>query len=413
MIIMNKELIIYSNTSFYSTVLHYLYTKYNDKINRFEYISENTIKPYEFVKRGEKTRIKVCHPCDCEFSFIFEDHEITFTLLTIHKQNKDTKTMIRPYGGCGGSQIEEIIYKQIKLTSETNELLIKFVDITKEFRDEQIEKSNKSDNQLIDINIWKKDFWTLICKNPKRPLKTLYLQEGIKESLIEKITEFFDPQTRDDYISYGIPYKSVYMLYGVPGSGKTSTINTIASHFNCDIFSIPISKELTDYMLIDAISYIESKDNKKRIIVIEDIDSIFTDRKKGDDENQISLQGILNCLDGFTCVEGTLLFITANHPEFLDSAILRSCRVDHKIELGYADEYQTRNIFCNLLPNESKNFKKFYKLIRNREYTTAMLQEFLFFNRKCDDIYSKIDLFYKIIEDNNKNYSKQNKELYL
>ena len=31
------------------------------------------------------------------------------------------------------------IYKQIKLTSETNELLINFVDITKEFRDEQIE----------------------------------------------------------------------------------------------------------------------------------------------------------------------------------------------------------------------------------------------------------------------------------
>ena len=39
-----------------------------------------------------------------------------------------------------------------------------------------------------------------------------------------------------------------------PWGWKTSTINTIASHFDCDVYTIPISKELTDYMLIDAIA---------------------------------------------------------------------------------------------------------------------------------------------------------------
>ena len=92
------------------------------------------------------------------------------------------------------------------------------------------------------------------------------------------------------------------MLYGPPGTGKTNTINTIAS-FDCDIFVIPISKELTDYGMIDAVSYMdnETAEGKKRIIVIEDIDSIFTDRKKGDDDNGITLQGLLNCFDGFLC----------------------------------------------------------------------------------------------------------------
>ena len=70
------------------------------------------------------------------------------------------------------------------------------------------------------------------------------------------------------------------MLYGPPGTGKTSSINTIASYFDCDVYVIPISKELTDYGLIDAISYLEEKEEKKRIIVIEDIDSIFTNRKR-------------------------------------------------------------------------------------------------------------------------------------
>jgi len=175
------------------------------------------------------------------------------------------------------------------------------------------------------------------------------------------------------------------MLYGPPGTGKTSTINTIASHFDCDIFVIPISKELTDYGMIDAVSYMdtEATENKKRIIVIEDIDSIFTNRKKGDDDNGITLQGLLNCFDGFSCVEGTLLFITANKPEVIDNALFRSCRVDHKYELNYADEYQTKCIFERIAPEKDKPlFNKFYKLIRNKEYTTAMLQVFLFFNIK-------------------------------
>ena len=147
------------------------------------------------------------------------------------------------------------------------------------------------------------------------------------------------------------------MLYGPPGTGKTSTINTIASHFDCDIYVIPISKELTDYGLIDAIGYLEEKEDKKRIIVIEDIDSIFTNRKKGDDDNGITLQGLLNCFDGFSCVEGTLLFITANKPEVIDEALIRSCRVDHKYELDYTDEYQTK---CILKEWHLKKIRTFF-----------------------------------------------------
>ena len=47
-----------------------------------------------------------------------------------------------------------------------------------------------------------------------------------------------------------------------------------------------------------------------------------------------TLQALLNCLDGHTCVEGTLLFMTANNPEKMDYAMIRSCRIDYKLELG-------------------------------------------------------------------------------
>ena len=160
-------------------------------------------------------------------------------------------------------------------------------------------------------------------------------------------------------------------------------------------------------MLIDAIANCEEKEDRKRIIVIEDIDTIFTDRKTGDDLNSITLQGLLNCFDGFSCAEGTLLFITANSPEVFDNALLRSCRVDYRFELDYADKYQTENIFKMVLPEQKDNFNKFYKLIRSKKYTTAMLQEFLFFNRKSSDIIDKMDEFYGIIEKNDpKNFEK-------
>lgn len=406
---MNSELSLNSNTTFYKYVLHYIYSKYSDKINKFEYVAESTVKPYEYVRRSDMGTVKVCNPTDSHFDLEYDDNVINFKLTTISSNDIPVKILV-PGPGCNSAG-EETILKKITLKGENNDILINFVDEAKKYCEDQIKLSKKSTNKTIKVNMWRKEYWNLLFKSPKRPIETLYLKEGQKEGLLSDVEKFFDSETRADYLEHGIPYKSVFMLYGPPGTGKTSTINTIASYFDCDVYVIPISKELTDYGLIDAISYLEEKEEKKRIIVIEDIDSIFTDRKKGDDDNGITLQGLLNCFDGFSCVEGTLLFITANKPEVIDNALFRSCRVDHKYELGTADEYQTKCIFERMAPKKDKEtFTKFYKLIKNREYTTAMLQEFLFFNRDKDTIYDIIDCFYEIIENNKSDhFEKKNK----
>lgn len=415
---MDNELTLLSNTQFYKYVLQYVYTHYTEQIKSFEYITESNVRPYEYIRRNDRGTIKVCSPNDTNFDLDYKDEIINFNLETF--KNEDTKTIQKifvPGPGCQPS-CEETVLKKVTLVGKNNELLIDFVDEAKKYCEEQIKLTQKSSNKTVKINMWRKDYWNVLSKSPKRPIETLYLKEGQKEDLLHDVEVFFHPDTRADYLEHGIPYKSVFMLYGPPGTGKTSTINTIASHFDCDIFVIPISKELTDYGMIDAVSYMdnEASENKKRIIVIEDIDSIFTDRKKGDDDNGITLQGLLNCFDGFSCVEGTLLFITANKPEVIDNALFRSCRVDHKYELNYADEYQTKCIFERIAPEKDKEyFNKFYKLIKNKEYTTAMLQEFLFFNRKEESIFNLMEGFQEII-DNNKadHFQKKNKDnLYL
>lgn len=399
---MNKELILYSNDEFFDYVVHYICSEKNisKKINKFKYLSESTLKSFEYRRRSDKElKIKICEAEDTSFQFDYKEKIIFFQLETLTKNNGIQTIMVPSGRGCSG--VEDIILRKLILKSVDKEVLIDFVDVAKKFCEDQIKETKKSSNKSVKVFMWRKEYWNLLFKSPKRPIDTLYLKEGQKESLLEKVEDFYSEKTRDEYLAFGIPYKCVFMLYGVPGSGKTSTINTIASHFDCDIYVIPISKELTDYMLIDAISYLEEKEDKKRIIVIEDIDSIFTDRKKGDDiHNSLSLQALLNCFDGFSCVEGTLLFITANNPEVLDYALLRSCRVDYRFELGYADKYQTQSIFETVLPEQKDKFDKFYGKIQSKEFTTAMLQEFLFFNRKEKNILQKIDKFFDIIEKN-------------
>ena len=53
---MENSLILLSNDEFYRYVLHYICSeeKLSTKVNQFNYLSESTLKPYEFRRRGEK-----------------------------------------------------------------------------------------------------------------------------------------------------------------------------------------------------------------------------------------------------------------------------------------------------------------------------------------------------------------------
>ena len=72
------------------------------------------------------------------------------------------------------------------------------------------------------------------------------------------------------------------------------------------------------------------------IILLEDIDGIFVQRESvnygGDDEEEgrrhISFSGLINALDGIRSQEGRILFMTTNHKEKLDAALLRPGRAD-------------------------------------------------------------------------------------
>ena len=73
-------------------------------------------------------------------------------------------------------------------------------------------------------------------------------------------------------------------------------------------------------------------------------------------------------------------------------------------------------MFHQFLPDQCDRFEEFYSLIQHKQYTTAVLQEFLFYNRKCENILELLDKFNEIYEKNEpKNFEilkEENKNFY-
>lgn len=62
----------------------------------------------------------------------------------------------------------------------------------------------------------------------------------------------------------------------------------------------------------------------------------------------ISLSGLLNAIDGVATHEGRVLIMTTNHPERLDSALVRPGRVDRRVGFTLAKNEQIRELFVRM-----------------------------------------------------------------
>ena len=229
------------------------------------------------------------------------------------------------------------------------------------------------------------------------------MDDGIKELLLEDARDFLKSKQwyadRGTFLMFpsssvfchlihssGIPFRRGYLLYGAPGSGKTSIIHSLAGELGLDIYIISLSKAgLDDSSLGSLISSLP----EQCIAIMEDIDAAFThgltrdtsgteledprrrdslrrDRDdleddKGDHEgrdrgrnpgdspggasSRITLSGLLNALDGISAQEGRLLFATTNRYDTLDPALTRPGRMDLHVEFRLASQYQARELY--------------------------------------------------------------------
>ena len=235
------------------------------------------------------------------------------------------------------------------------------------------------DNKKLNIYINEQDYWEKSNVKSKRKLSTIYLPKQDKQYILNDMTWFLDSKTKLKYEKIGRNYKRVYLFEGIPGSGKTSFISAIASEYNYNLAVMQFTDNVNDAKLISLLSELP----ENTILLLEDIDSLFEERKKHDEyKNRITFSGLLNVLDGVSTPEGLICFITTNYKDVLDSALIRPGRVDKILKFDYATKEQIKDVFTNFMEDEYTDeiFKTFYGKFKDLRIkcNVATIQEYLF-----------------------------------
>ena len=88
----------------------------------------------------------------------------------------------------------------------------------------------------------------------------------------------------------------------------------------------------------------------------------------------VTFSGLLNALDGVASSEEHIIFMTTNHLEHLDNALIRPGRVDVKELFDNASEYQIHNMFLRFYEGADMLADEFVKRVRGKGVSTAQLQ---------------------------------------
>jgi len=152
--------------------------------------------------------------------------------------------------------------------------------------------------------------------------------------VMNDITTFFKDETHKLYDKLELPYKRGIILFGDPGNGKSAMIRQIIRVVP-SIIKVVINPNVMNVTRILQ-SLTKALDSKQAIIVIEDIDSLITERNRSE---------FLNILDGVDIRSGIYFIGTTNYPDKIDPAFMnRSGRFDRTYKIDNPAE-NTRKIF--------------------------------------------------------------------
>lgn len=150
---------------------------------------------------------------------------------------------------------------------------------------------------------------------------------------------------------WSFPYANVVLLvgalmYGPPGTGKTLLARACAAQTDATFLKLA-GPQLVQMFIGDGAKLVRdcfalAKEKAPSIIFIDELDAVGTKRfdseKSGDREVQRTMLELLNQLDGFASDDRVKVLAATNRVDVLDPALLRSGRLDRKIEFPLPNE---------------------------------------------------------------------------
>jgi hypothetical protein len=368
---------------------------YNKTFNDIEYwISENIdnfninlleIRDFNVLQKADnktlfldRTKPILSLPFDIPINYKLGDKEIIIEL----KKKADTKD------GQNQRHNKEFFDSFFKVSCENNNIFDEFIKKCESTRNDKLATINKEFYKLYEYNNCNdsKNQWVKKNINICKTFNNTFLPENLKEKISRILNDFIDPKSIDKRNKYGVPHKLGLLLYGIRGCGKSALVYAVANYTKRNIYKINLNNVVD---LEKAFGMIPAGN----IVFIEEIDTVsFTNKRKGshntlmeykmkylkknnnkpdenntqgkleivknsnendddsDDDNNMTgyskekLGTLLCILDGYHCLEDTIIFMTTNHKDDLDDSLIRPGRIDHHVEFKKITRHQIKNI---------------------------------------------------------------------
>ncbi len=301
--------------------------------------------------RGRRTPRIILSPAP-GWHFLFYKRK----LMILYRERKDTQ---------GKGDVAAAAFREaytIKLFSRNKQVVYDLID------DARI-AAHPTDAERLRILRPDYNEWCEITKRLLRPLKSVILDNDLSGTILKDVKQFIAAEVW--YNEIGIPYRRGYLLSGPPGNGKSSLVTAIASELRLDICILNLSNHsLNDEKLMELMANIPMNS----LVLIEDVDCVFHERKKIDESESVTFSGLLNAIDGVMSSEGRILFLTTNHKEVLDPALIRPGRVDVDVVIDNASRAQARNLFLRFFPGAPDLSEGFGEKVIQRPVSMAHLQ---------------------------------------
>lgn len=160
---------------------------------------------------------------------------------------------------------------------------------------------------------WKKE--DLGLPAPKNPFSDLAFGPEV-DDLIKHLKRWWELE--DWYQTKGIPHTFGASFYGPPGTGKTSLARAIAQYFGIPVYVLDLNTLVNEELS-------EAWDDVRRdtpcMVLFEDIDRLFNENREFTTKSGLSLNVLLNCIQGVEPSNGVITIITANDVKRLDPAL--------------------------------------------------------------------------------------------
>lgn len=220
-----------------------------------------------------------------------------------------------------------------------------------------VEPEELSPGDLVGVN---KDSYLILEKLPTEydsRVKAMEVDEkpteqysdvgGLDKQIQELIEAIVLPMThKDRFDAIGIKPPKGCLMYGPPGTGKTLLARACAAQTKATFLKLA-GPQLVQMFIGDGAKLVRdafnlAKEKAPTIIFIDELDAIGTKRfdseKAGDREVQRTMLELLNQLDGFEPNTDIKVIAATNRVDILDPALLRSGRLDRKIEFPKPDQ---------------------------------------------------------------------------